>query len=139
VPKLSAFATYRAPARHGEALILPGLGHAAAVVRENRRRQAQWELVLCGERLERWRELARNELLRDAIRYTQTYRDVTLPTGIDGSRQSTFVMSGHQPTLFHPGVWFKNFAIGAIQQRVGGLAEPNAAAVAINLVIDNDV
>ena len=121
-------------------MILPGLGHAAAVVRENRRRQAQWELVLCGERLEEWRELARGELLRDAIRYTRTYRDVALPAGIDGSSQSTFVMSGHQPTLFHPGVWFKNFAIGAIQQRVSGLgAKPGGAAVAINLVIDNDV
>lgn len=120
-------------------MILPGLGHAAAVVRENRRRQAQWELMLCGQRLDSWRELARNELLRDAIRYTRTYRDVTLPAGIDGSRRNTFVMSGHQPTLFHPGVWFKNFAIGAIQQRVGGLAGPDAAAVAINLVIDNDV
>lgn len=121
-------------------MILPGLGHAAAVVRENRRRQAQWELVLCGERLERWRELARGELLRDAIRYTRTYRDVALPAGIDGSSQSTFVMSGHQPTLFHPGVWFKNFAIGAIQQRVSGRgAKPSGAAVAINLVIDNDV
>lgn len=136
---LSAFATYRAPTRHGEALILPGLDQAAAVIGENRRRQAQWELTLCGERLEVWREQARNELLRDAIRYSQSYRDVTLPAGISGSRRHVFVMFGHQPTLFHPGVWFKNFAIAAIQQRVSRLLEPGAAAVAINLVIDNDV
>uniref|UniRef100_UPI003898EC3C hypothetical protein n=1 Tax=Aporhodopirellula aestuarii TaxID=2950107 RepID=UPI003898EC3C len=41
------------------------------------------------------------------------------------------VMAGHQPTLFHPGVWFKNFALNRISRDVG--------AHAVNLVIDNDV
>ena len=40
-------------------------------------------------------------------------------------------MAGHQPELFHPGVWFKNFALSAIAKEHG--------ATAINLVIDSDV
>ncbi len=38
--------------------------------------------------------------------------------------------SGHQPSLFHPGVWIKNFAIHHLSQATGGLG--------LNLVIDND-
>ena len=39
-------------------------------------------------------------------------------------------MAGHQPQLFHPGVWFKNFALDALARRHGG--------VGVNLVVDND-
>lgn len=41
------------------------------------------------------------------------------------------ILSGHQPDLFHPGVWFKNFALAALAQRFG--------ARAVNLEIDNDL
>ena len=40
-------------------------------------------------------------------------------------------MSGHQPQLFHPGVWIKNFALDSISRIAGG--------VGINLVVDNDL
>ena len=40
------------------------------------------------------------------------------------------LLAGHQPQLFHPGVWFKNFVLSS-------LAEAHQA-VAINLVIDSD-
>ena len=39
-------------------------------------------------------------------------------------------LAGHQPELFHPGVWFKNFALGTLARRHG--------AAAVNLVIDSD-
>jgi hypothetical protein len=39
-------------------------------------------------------------------------------------------MGGHQPDLFHPGVWLKNFAIDAYARRLGGTA--------INLIVDTD-
>ena len=39
-------------------------------------------------------------------------------------------LAGHQPQLFHPGVWFKNFAVGTLARRHG--------AVAVNLLIDTD-
>jgi hypothetical protein len=40
------------------------------------------------------------------------------------------VLTGHQPQLFHPGVWFKNFVVAALARQV--------AAPAVNLIIDND-
>ena len=39
-------------------------------------------------------------------------------------------MGGHQPELFHAGVWLKNAALDAYARRVGGTA--------VNLVVDTD-
>ena len=41
------------------------------------------------------------------------------------------VVTGHQPELFHPGVWVKNFATAAIARAHGGLG--------LNLIVDNDL
>jgi hypothetical protein len=42
-----------------------------------------------------------------------------------------FVLAGHQPQLFHAGVWFKNFALSSLGKDLG--------ACAVNLLIDNDI
>ncbi len=39
-------------------------------------------------------------------------------------------LAGHQPQMFHPGVWFKNFVLGELARRDG--------ATAVNLIIDGD-
>lgn len=137
---LSLSTFYRAPSRDGEALILPSLASAANLVLVNRKRQSAWRFSFCERDLASWRTLARQDLVRDALRYTSVYRTVDRSDDIDAS--STIIMAGHQPTLFHPGVWFKNFAIDAIAKRLSSSARGAAAserAVAINLVIDNDV
>ena len=41
------------------------------------------------------------------------------------------VVTGHQPELFHPGVWVKNFAAAAIAGSRGG--------VGLNLIVDDDI
>lgn len=94
---------------------------------------------------------ARRRLVLDAIRYTSAYRDVpeaaerwlehdgrTDDQGqtnrhgeSNGDAAMPIVMAGHQPTLFHPGVWLKNFVLDRMANARGGLA--------INLVVDNDV
>lgn len=83
------------------------------------------------------RRAARRRMVADAIRYTSAYRDVPAIAhqwmdNSDGDKPSLpIVMAGHQPTLFHPGVWFKNFALDRFARQSGSLA--------INLVVDNDV
>jgi len=136
---LSLSTLYRAPSRDGEALILPSLDSAADLVLENRKRHSSWRFSLCDRDLASWRTLARQDLIRDAIRYTSVYRKIDRSDDINAS--SAIIMAGHQPTLFHPGVWFKNFAIDAIAKRFSSAASgaENGRTVAINLVIDNDV
>jgi hypothetical protein len=47
---------------------------------------------------------------------------------IDASRG--LLVAGHQPELFHPGVWVKNFALAGLARRHG--------LTPLNLVVDND-
>jgi hypothetical protein len=79
-----------------------------------------WELVAA----------TRREVLVVATEYTASYRDVQRPTDVADWIARPIVMGGHQPELFHPGVWLKNFALDAYARRLGGTA--------INLVVDTD-
>ena len=79
-----------------------------------------WELVAA----------TRREVLTVATEYTASYRDVDRPVDVADWIARPMVMGGHQPELFHPGVWLKNFAIDAYARRLGGTA--------INLVVDTD-
>ena len=110
----------RAPARHGTVLQDPPLDSSAQLIANNKAVElsAQWNAI---------RKHARAEIIERAAAYTSQYRDVDL----SGRDQSTVIMSGHQPSLFHPGVWYKNFALSALGQKHN--------AVAINLVVDNDI
>ncbi|MBL8892240.1 MAG: hypothetical protein JNL67_19855 [Planctomycetaceae bacterium] len=74
---------------------------------------------------------ARRELLRLAQRWTQQYSVVPeAPQPTDSPVPEVF-LSGHQPELFHPGVWFKNFVLHEF-------AKSNAVA-SVNVLIDQDL
>jgi hypothetical protein len=79
-----------------------------------------WELVAA----------TRREVLTVAAEYTSSYRDVDRPADVADWIARPMIMGGHQPELFHPGVWLKNAALDAYARRVGGTA--------INLVVDSD-
>lgn len=128
---MTVYRTYRAPSGHGTALIEPALSAAADTLRRNRSKADQWSFELSGRSLQSLRSLARVELLQEAWAYSRRYRDVSQPQSDDA-----IVMAGHQPTLFHPGVWFKNFALDGVARLSSDQYRPTTA---INLVIDNDV
>ena len=79
-----------------------------------------WELVAA----------TRREVLSVAAEYTSSYRDVDRPADVADWIARPIVMGGHQPELFHPGVWLKNSALDAYARRLGGTA--------VNLVVDTD-
>jgi hypothetical protein len=88
------------------------------------------QVKIQGKDLNTIRRWAKRSVLEAAADYTSRL----LP---DGDAQSVSVpetaplfVGGHQPTLFHPGVWVKNFVVGA-------LARQNEGA-ALNLVVDSD-
>jgi hypothetical protein len=116
------FRQYRAPRAHGEAFVQPSFADVPRVIRENK------ELASRQEQFASLRSRARQELIADAVRYTSAYRDVSR---ISTSSDAPIIMAGHQPAIFHSGVWFKNFALSHLAKQTG--------AVAVNLVIDNDV
>jgi hypothetical protein len=108
-------------------LAIPSMEDAGAVAAENVRLRGTADYWLQGRSLAELSRQARAELLAAARTWTCAYREIDLPN-LDP--QGLIFLAGHQPELFHPGVWFKNFALGALARRFG--------AAAVNLVIDSD-
>lgn len=127
MPVHLAYKPIRAPREHGRALIEPAWDLIAEMLEENRSSAVQAAYDVQGVSLHRLRTEARQQLLHEARRHTLAYRDTELAAGDTGP----IILAGHQPQLFHPGVWFKNFALSALARQSGGQA--------INLLIDNDI
>jgi hypothetical protein len=128
---------HRAPEADGARLVDPpvvsGAGSPACIDRlvdNNRLLRAAFGTTIGDLRL--WELIAatRREVLAVAATYTASYRDVDRPTDVADWIARPIVMAGHQPDLFHPGVWLKNFALDAYARQVGGTA--------LNLVVDTD-
>jgi len=120
----------RAPRKHGEALVQPNPLHAEQLIAENRSRlaaESDRQVGYGGIDLATLRHQAREDILRIAQEHAQADRDVPNLTTLDGP----VIMTGHQPALYHAGVWFKNFLADRIASRVQGIA--------INVIVDNDV
>ncbi len=116
----------RAP-RHDKGLLLdPSWSECLKMAADNSALFQQHDCDLHGRRFQELRTQVRRDLLRKAVAYTNDYVDVQLNDDSNG----TFILSGHQPALFHPGVWAKNFAIDRMAKETGGTA--------IQVVIDND-
>jgi hypothetical protein len=117
----------RAPRENGAKLIEPPLDAVGPFVERNIATAAAYDYDVQGKPLAQLAAQARGELVQAACSYTRAYRDV--PNGACQPGVPLF-LAGHQPQLFHPGVWFKNFILSAIARRQGG--------VAVNLAIDSD-
>lgn len=124
----------RAPQASGEALLDPPLHQAPALVRHNMELLSAGSCDFAGRSLAALQKFARAELVSLATEYTRSYRDLdSAPDSSSSIRAEDrpLILSGHQPQLFHPGVWFKNFVLASVARRAG--------ATAVNLIIDNDL
>lgn len=117
----------RAPREDRTALIEPPPDQVAGMVAASQAERARYEYDFQGRTLADLASQARQELVDLARHWTSAYRDADCGR-LDAA--GTILLAGHQPQLFHPGVWFKNFVLG-------GLARHHQAT-AINLIVDND-
>lgn len=122
---MNRFGRVRAPRQNGGIEASPPLAEFGSVLAANLRESDQPKPAL----LERnWRDLrgqARSAALAAAMRYHARLDPLHLSPTAD-----RILMAGHQPELFHPGVWVKNFALQGLARAQG--------ATALNLVVDND-
>ena len=119
----------RPPHGDGEAWVEPPAAEVPALVQRNvsaRDHAAHCDILGCS--LAQLRDVARQDVLRRAIAHTTAYRDVQLPCRPHTA--APIILSGHQPQLFHPGIWYKNFLLSEFADRT--------CSHAINLVIDTD-
>ncbi len=125
-----AYRRLRAPQQDGEALIDPPWSSVGEMVAANVRLRRSGGIDFLGTSWAALADEARRELLTDAARYVASYMPEKNDLPCLPENPCKVFLAGHQPQLFHPGVWFKNFALGRLAEQHG--------AVAINLVIDSD-
>jgi len=126
------------PAESGGHLLVPpleadparGTSSIEALVDNNRLLRAAFDTRIGDLKLWELVAATRRELLTVATEYTGSYRDVRRPADVADWIARPIVMGGHQPELFHPGVWIKNAALDAYARRLDGTA--------VNLVVDTD-
>ena len=120
-----AYVRLRSPQQHAAALDVPESAEVDQLFASNGALRSSYP-----ESLTTFAAVARHNIHAAAVEYTRRY----LPE-VDTCSYTVLtdriVMAGHQPTLFHPGVWYKNFRLDALAQRYD--------ATAINLVVDNDL
>lgn len=96
------------------------------ILERNEAKLSSVTLNLLGKPFQQLRQETKLQLIDAANRYLSEcgfescYADPVAPV----------ILSGHQPALFHPGVWVKNFAVSKIAEQTSGTA--------LNLIIDND-
>lgn len=128
----------RAPREDGEMLAIPPLADMPAAIVKNRELIATWDVQVLGKPLVELRRMAREEVLTTAERFSNqpeararganVARAPSLALRV--SEDVPLIVGGHQPELFHPGVWAKNFVLGHLAKATGGIG--------LHLIVDND-
>ena len=132
---------FRAPTAREKTLQVPHLSQARSLWSDNRHllNIDAAHVVISNVLLPEMRRTAQLELLAMAREHTRQYlpeHPLAKQSPVDRRTPEeqvspSLIVSGHQPELFHPGVWYKNFALDSIAQQTG--------SVGINLIIDNDL
>lgn len=139
-----SYLSYSAPSQHGQHLLEPSYSWAvdrlnSAKVRlassnssssvESSSATSLNDFQIGGQSFRTLRAAARHRAVQLAIEYTSSYRDLPkFPTDV---ASIPMVMGGHQPELFHCGVWFKNFLLSRLGKITG--------AIPIHFIVDNDL
>jgi hypothetical protein len=121
----------RAPARDGAMLSEPTLDQVPGVVSRNRASLLSWDHDFQGRGADALRRAAREDVLRLARAHHERFGLGLPKQDLSGDDTVPWIVTGHQPELYHPGVWAKNFAVAGLARRFGGLG--------VNFVVDNDV
>lgn len=114
------------PAGHGELVVDPPRDRWVELLAANRDASAAWRFEVAGEPYATVRTRAR----RDAFERAKEFCDRLGIPSAPASPEGAVVATGHQPGLYHPGVWIKDFALQSLARE--------APAAAIDVVVDTD-
>ncbi len=115
------------PHGHGELLARPPVAQWLELAEETSARLRDETVEIAGVALGRLRRDARRQIVAEALAYTDSFG---LDLGEVDLNPELLLITGHQPEIFHPGVWVKYFLLDALASDSGG--------VGIDLVVDTD-
>lgn len=115
------------PAGHGELLACPAFEDWAALAVANHAAAAGWSFSVAGRDVRELRALARREAIERAALFSAR---LGVRVAEPGDPDGLVVATGHQPELYHPGVWIKDFLLQRLAEETG--------ATAFDVVVDSD-
>lgn len=115
------------PAGHGEVVAVPPVAEWPALMARNAELRATWEFEVAGDRAAALVALARDDMRLSAVAFSQR---LGIAVAAPGGPDQPIVMTGHQPELYHPGVWVKDFLVQRLTRETGALG--------IDIVVDTD-
>ena len=123
----------KAPSNDGGVLVDPSPSAAAGQIAANADRLGGWDHDFQGRRAKWLRSSVRQEVAALARGFLARHSLSGSSHAIAalGRSDCPLIVTGHQPELFHPGVWIKNFVADSIAGASGG--------VGLNLIVDNDI
>ena len=124
----------RAPHRGGETLDIPAADEVKSLFEKNLAGRATnastWSSKVFD--VDHWQQVARREAVALAVAYSRRYLPEATPLEERSNVEDRPILfAGHQPRLFHPGVWYKNFRLFYVAKQF--------KATSINMVVDNDL
>lgn len=115
------------PSGHGEVLTQPAYSTWAELARANAAAAATWDFDVCGVPVRELRSRARAEAIAEARVFSAR---MGVPVSSPSESPELVVMTGHQPQLYHPGIWVKDFLLQRLADETG--------AAALDIVVDSD-
>lgn len=122
---MSGLRHLRAPQQDQAILAEPPLSAIGDLLARNQQRFDSLPLDVLDRPLRDLRRSGRQIIVEAARAYL-----VAAGEPVPSVRSDSLILAGHQPELFHPGVWSKNFALQGLARRW--------QATPLNLVVDND-
>jgi hypothetical protein len=118
----------RAPSADGALIASPPVAEASNLLSRNAKTLSGWQHDFQGRSADRLRAMARTQAIQASRRYLESHGlDVPAPPI---RPDSPLVVTGHQPELYHPGVWVKNFSVARLAGQSSGLG--------LNVIVDDD-
>src|SRR5262245_11737843 len=115
----------RAPEQNGGVVAEPPLTEAGRWLAANQQRFASSTFAILGRSMSD----LRREACRTAVQAARSYLEKA-GEPLPNFGNVSLLLAGHQPELFHPGVWVKNFALHGLARAHG--------ATPVNLIVDSD-
>jgi len=115
------------PVADGEIVTSPRRSEWPTLVARNRSRAAAWDFRVAGLPVALMRVAARQEMLAAGAGFSAR---LGVPVSAPGEADEPIVATGHQPDLYHPGVWVKDFLLDQVAREVG--------ATGVDIVVDTD-
>jgi len=120
----------RAPQQDETLLVEPPVAEADHLLSQNRTIFKESSVSIAAEPLHQLRQQCCEEILAAAVEYTMKLEGEDHPPLTKFPASQPLIVTGHQPELYHPGVWVKNHLTGILAKQSGGIP--------LNLIIDND-